>query len=261
MGQPIEALAGTSSPAHLSGLDSDKFGIRVARTKASCSQLPAVVHWCRKFNVKLLIARVPLPGVPARNTLIRNGFAQMDTLEYWVCNLRNHRDTIPMHHHDVKLAHQNDADSVRSLARIAFHGYRGHYHCDPRLPDRLCDEVYADWAYRFCLSDSMHNATLVYEIDGKPVGFTMIRRTGNTDAEIVLSGTSPEFRGRGIYRTLHGQRGLWCIERGIDRLVGSANFCNEAMTHCYQREGFQRLFSINTFHKWFIKQGSECSFC
>jgi len=151
----------------------------------------------------------------------------------------------------VRTIAPGDASPVRAIAAAAFSGYGGHYHADPRLDDEQCDEVYADWAERSCVSKDVADEVLVAELDGQIVGFVTMRFNSDDEAEVVLNGVAPPAQGRGVYRSLMIRAMDLCASRGRTRIVISTQLTNVVVQKVWTRLGFELTSAYYTFHKWF----------
>jgi GNAT superfamily N-acetyltransferase len=144
---------------------------------------------------------------------------------------------------------RGEADAVRRTARKAFRGYFGHYHADPRLDSRLCDEAYADWAYRSCSGES-RDGVIVAEVDGHIAGFATARVV-NGEGVALLSGVDPALRRRGIYRSLCAARLRWCRNEGVERMWSPTLAGNVTTQRVYAQLGLIHEHACYTFHRWF----------
>ena len=144
-----------------------------------------------------------------------------------------------------------EAGAVVAIAREAFSGYLGHYHSDPRLDRRQCDEVYIDWAHRTCASSDPAQGVLVAAEQGRVLAFATMRVNSAEEGEGVLFGVAPAAQGRGIYRSLMLAGMRWCGERGCARMVVSTQVTNVAVQKVWTRVGFEPSAAYYTFHKWF----------
>jgi hypothetical protein len=132
------------SPVALSPIDEKRFGIRIARASAiTVESLPGVLEFCRQQSVGMLIARCAVADLAAAQAMEREGFLLMDTLVYYARDLRHPPLPRPSAEPIVRPCRPKDEPRVRQIAAEAFRAYLGHYHADPRLDRRLCDEAYA----------------------------------------------------------------------------------------------------------------------
>ncbi|MGB5152687.1 MAG: GNAT family N-acetyltransferase [Candidatus Sulfotelmatobacter sp.] len=234
-----------------SEIDSEQFGVRVARAQVEGKNLSQIIDFCAAEQIKLLIARCATKEVRTVQEMERQGFLLMDTLVYYSFELakRSIPDDAPSAH--VRKFVPDDAAQVEAVAAAAFKGYYGHYHTDPRLDQRKCDEGYVSWAVRSCTSKQVATEVLVAEIDKKIVGFLTLRLNTPTEMEGLLFGVAPEVQGIGVGRSLmvHGLE--LCKKQQAKRMLISTQVTNVAVQKVWCRIGFEPSQSYYTLHKWF----------
>jgi GNAT superfamily N-acetyltransferase len=241
-----------ASVAQLSPIDDERFGIRTVRANGvTRDNLLAVMTFCEEHDARLLIARVPVSDLVAVQTLESYGCQLMDTLVYYECVLTKtpiQEDTCSI---TVRPMHLDEADAVREVAALAFMGYHGHYHADPRLDRTKCDETYADWAARASVSRGDASEVLVAKYRAETVGFATLRLNSPNEGEGVLFGVHPAAEGKGLYRSfmIHGMK--WCLEKGATRMVVSTQLTNTVVQKHWARLGFALTRAYYTMHGWF----------
>ena len=237
--------------ATFSAVDSERFGIRVARAQVAGDSLPRALDFCLTEKIDLLIARCATTDLFAAQEMGRNGFLIMDTLVYYGFDLS--RKNIPEERSDftVRPLKADDCDQVRLVASQAFKGYTGHYHADPRLDRRKCDEGYISWAERSTTLKGAADEVLVAEEKGKIVGFGTLRANSAREVEGVLYAVAPEYQRRGVCPTLMIHSLRWSQSQGAQRMVISTQVTNVSMQKVWCRVGFEPSHSFYTFHKWF----------
>jgi GNAT superfamily N-acetyltransferase len=236
----------------LSAIDEERFGIRVARaSRVTLGALPAVLDFCRANNVVLLIARCPVSELRAAQAMERQGFLLMDTLVYYARDLGRNAVPPDTGKATVRPVGPGEAEAVRAVAAESFRGYVGHYHADGRLDRAKCDEAYASWALRSCVSREVADDVLVAVLDDSIAGFATLRMNGPGEGEGVLFGVHPAAQGQGIYRSLMIAGMEWCRLRGATRMVVSTQITNWAVQKVWTRVGFEPSHADYTFHKWF----------
>jgi GNAT superfamily N-acetyltransferase len=237
--------------ATLSELETERFGVRAARARVVRETLPRVLDFCLAERVELLVTRCATTDLAAAQAMESHGFLLMDTLVYYGFDLS--KKPIPEHSGEflVRQFRPNDRDQVRLVAARAFKGYMGHYHADPRLDRRQCDETYASWAERSTMLKSAADEVLVAEHDGNIVGFATLRRNSSEEGEGLLFAVVPEYQKRGVCRALMIRSLRWCQSQGATRMVISTQVTNVFMQKVWCRVGFEPSTSYYTFHKWF----------
>ncbi|MDD5525118.1 MAG: hypothetical protein PHV90_07760, partial [Smithella sp.] len=77
-------MSSASSNVFLSDIDKERFGIQTARVVGvTIESLPSILEFCRKEQVKLLIARCSMSDLKIAQTMEKKGFLLMDTLVYY----------------------------------------------------------------------------------------------------------------------------------------------------------------------------------
>lgn len=235
----------------LSAIDQERFAIVVARDpQVTAGSLGAALDFCRANEVRLFIARCGTEDLLVAQQLEETGARLMDTLVYYTRGLA--KGELPEHTCKVPLraARPEDAEQVRQLAAESFEGYRGHYHADPRLDRRKCDEAYQSWAHRSCLSKADSEEMLVAD-DGRLAGFATLRMNDPDEGEGVLFAVAPRAQGAGLYRALMVGGMRWCREQRARDMVVSTQITNLAVQKVWTRLGFEPSRSYYTFHLWF----------
>lgn len=237
----------------LSPLDEARFGIRTAKAydlTEAC--LPEVLGFCEREKIRFLIARCSASDLALVHRLESERFLLMDTLVYY-----RHKNlaATPAARPDgitIRPVRPGEEKPVRSIAEQAFRGYQGHYHADPRLDSKDCDETYMDWAVRACESrEDGRSEVLVAESSEGLLGFATLRMESPDEGEGVLFCVSPTAQGKGIYRLfmIHGME--WSRANGAKSMVVSTQVTNLAVQKAWVRLGFEPCGSAYTFHRWF----------
>jgi RimJ/RimL family protein N-acetyltransferase len=245
-------MISASSNVFLSDIDKERFGIQTARVVGvTIESLPSIMEFCKKEQVKLLIARCSMSDLKIAQTMERKGFLLMDTLVYYTLDLTNQK--IPS---DKGVAHfrpirAGEEEEMRLVATESFRGYVGHYHADPRLDNNKCDEAYVDWARKACASRGHDENFLVAEIEGRIVAFGVFRINNPDEGELFLGGIHPDFQGQGIYLSFLCRAMEWCLSKNARRIVISTQLNNIAVQKVLTRFGFEISRGYYTYHKWF----------
>lgn len=236
---------------HLSELDTDRFGINVAKVILEKGDSVArLFDSCVATGVQLLIARVAAGERDLIDELEAGGASLADTLLY-------HRKAVEARHamplapaFSMRLANANDASSVEALARRAFDGYTGHYHNDARLNKRDANEVYASWARNCCLKTGA-DEVFVVEHQGYVIAFAALRRIDDATIDCALCAVDSHWRGRRLLDALLTQCESWALDKGYASIEYSTHGSNVAARSVIERLGFVGYKSVHTFHKWF----------
>ena len=216
----------------------------------TAQSLAGTLAFCSEQRVGLLVARCPAADLAAAQAMEREGFGLMDTLVYFSRDVAG-----PQPEDGAEVAVRDlaagETSAVVEVARQAFTGYFGHYHADPKLERRQCDEVYVDWARRTCESADRAEGVLVAAAGGRVLAFATMRVNSAEEGEGVLFGVAPAAQGRGIYRSLMIGGMRWCAARRCRRMVVSTQIANLAVQKVWTRLGFEPSGALLTFHKWF----------
>ncbi len=241
-----------ASQVYLSRLDEDRFGVRTAKCgRLGSEEIPEVMTFCREHQVELLVARCPTAWLPAAQEMEKQGFLLMDTIIYFSRNIRTGRIPRSRSGITVRGYRPGDEDEIRRIAGDCFHGYLGHYHADSRLDREKCDEVYADWAYRSCLSRDPADGVVVACVGDDIAGFGTMHMNDSRQGEGLLFGVSPSFRGQGVYSAIMIHCLNWCTEKGLEEMTISTQVTNLTSQKVWIRLGFEPESSFYTFHRWF----------
>jgi GNAT superfamily N-acetyltransferase len=238
----------------LSPIDQERFGIVTARDALVTGEsIDSALEFCRDRRVEMLIARCSTDELSVAQRLEEAGARLMDTLVYYTRvlvkgDLPENTCKVP-----IRPVVAEDAEAVRRVATASFQGYYGHYHADPRLDRRRCDEAYESWAYRSCTSRDVAQEVLVAD-DGEIAGFATLRLNDPAEGEGVLFAVAPRAQGAGIYRAFMTEGMRWCRSQGAKRMVVSTQINNLAVQKVWSRLGFEPARSYYTFHLWFASR-------
>jgi len=244
-------MSSGSSDVFISDIDKERFGIKTARVIGlTTDRLPSILDFCTKEQVTLLIARCNLADLMAAQAMEKEGFLLMDTLVYY--NLDLTRRAVPA---DKGVAHvrpvrTGEEKEMIFVARESFRGYFGHYHADPRLDNYKCDEAYVDWARKAFASRDSENF-LVGEIEGRIVGFGVLRMNSHDEGEMFLGGIHPDFQGQGIYHSFLCKAMEWCLSKNAEKMIISTQLKNISVQKVLIKLGFELSRGYYTYHKWF----------
>jgi ribosomal protein S18 acetylase RimI-like enzyme len=243
-------VVGKEETIACSEIDSERFGIRIARAQVQGKNLSQIIDFCVAEQIKLLIARCATKELRTVQEMESRGFLLMDTLVYYSFDLT--KRTIPDDAPRARIRKfvRGDTAQVETVAAAAFKGYYGHYHADPRLDQRKCDEGYASWAVRSCTSKQVATEVLVAEIEKKIVGFLTLRLNSPEEMEGLLFGVAPEGQGIGVGRSLMMSGLGLCRKQQAKRMLISTQVTNVAVQKMWCRVGFEPAYSYYTLHKW-----------
>jgi GNAT superfamily N-acetyltransferase len=237
-----------------SEIDSERFGVRIARAHIVSDHLSRVLDFCAGEQIDMLIARCATGDLVAAQSMGSKGFLLMDTLLYYSFDLT--KKEIPEDPCEVRVRRLQPGDDaeIPRVAAAAFKGYMGHYHADRRLDSSKCDGAYRSWAERSCTPGKAADEVLVAEHGGRVAGFATLRLNSPQEVEGLLFAVAPESQGKGICRLFMIRSLQWCRTQGAKRMVISTQVTNVSMQKVWCRTGFEPSHSYYTFHKWFTPE-------
>ncbi len=174
-----------SAVAAVSLMDSERFGVVVARADTvKHGEIPALLHYCERNEVDLVIARCDGRDLPTARGLIDAGMARLEAQITYEGEL--HREPSV---ETVREGTEGDAAAIAEIARGGFGDMPSHYHADPRLPLEACIDAYVDWSLRGLCGEAA-DAFFVAEVDSHPVGFMMFSKQDDR-IQSILSTVRP----------------------------------------------------------------------
>jgi GNAT superfamily N-acetyltransferase len=227
----------------LSPLDSERFGVVAARAdEVAASDPPALLEFCERHEVELLIARCDGADLGALRALTAAGLVALDAQVVF--------RGVPEAAWDPRFrpATAADRDAVARLARASFDRYAGHYQADPRLEAEACVEGYVDWALRGLAGDAA-DVVFVAEAAGEPVAFATVEQREN-EVILHLVGVAELARGNGLHTGVLGHAMAWAAERGAGTMIGITSHNNISAQRNFIKVGMRPVGSTMTFHGW-----------
>lgn len=236
----------------LSQIDYDRFGVVIAKAvHINSSNASEIEEFCRTNRVRMLIARCPSSEIDTVHLLQVKGYLLMDTLVYYSSDLQAHDLAHSTAIVQIRPATIADEVEICAVASESFRNYLGHYHADPRLHRKSCDEVYVSWARNAVLNPKVADIVLVATSTSMIQGFIAIRLNGAGTSEGVLNAVLPSVQGQGIYSALLEHAQKWSISQGMQRMIISTQLTNTRVQNVWTRHGFVMQHAQYTFHKWF----------
>ena len=228
-------------------------------SKALDDLLTEVTVLAARRGVECLTCKVQARDPAVVRALGRQGFLLMDTLLDLVFDssrtpLENIRLLDRSEPLQTRLAKPEDAPEILALAHKAFANYFGRYHSDPKMPPGTGAKVYDQWV---CSGfEGWVDWTIVAEIDGKIVGYSMWKNASVLEAKHCIDVTHcnfgaihPNFSGRGVYTALKlaGMRIAESFAKHFDLATHIANYPVHRST---ARLGWRIAGARHSFHKW-----------
>lgn len=238
-------------PAH-SRLDSERFGIRVARVAGvDAASVDASTAWCEHQRIDLLVARCATTEVEAVHAMEAHGFLLMGCL----LTYEHPMVVLPEVEHvpgiRITVGEAAEADGIERVACEAFRDHGGHYHADRRLDREDVLAVYGSWARGAVLDPAGDALAVVARDDREIVGFATLSRVGTSQPIGGVAAVASGHRGRGIYRALVTERLHRAHASGATTTVVAADVVNPPSQNCWTSIGYRLAHSEYTFHRWF----------
>ncbi len=240
------------SGAYLSAIDSDRFGLPIARVAWMTPEtLPAAIKFCRENGIRLLMTKCQAEATPTIQALEREGFYFTEAINVYERDVV--KQPIPADKGVVRVreATAAEAEAIAAMGGEAFRGYPSHYRSDPRLDPAKSDEIYVDWVRRSCLSREVADVVLVAEQVAVPVGIFTIKMNDSKEADTGLAGVVPSARRHGVLEALIIAALEWSKAHGAEYLLGLMQMNNIAVLRVTIRLGFFPRSTFFTFHRWF----------
>lgn len=142
------------------------------------------------------------------------------------------------------------ASELENLVSATFVDYQNHYSANPSIPAGAVQDGYAEWASNTLTSPNGHVVAL--KSTRRIVAFivyTLFHRSdGELNAEILLNGTHPAFRNKGLYAAAFSLSLLDARHRGAKRMWISTQSSHRAMIRTWEKAGLQFELGLNTYH-------------
>lgn len=236
----------------LSAMDTERFGVKIARTNTFTHQnILETIDFCSANQVELLIGRCSTRDIQTVHAAESQGFRLMDTLVYLRKDLTHYTPLPSRSTASIEVAKSSDQAEAIEVALVSFDGYQGHYHADNRLDRSSATAVYGSWAGRCFVDPQAAHMVHVAKIDGRIVAFRASRMNTPQQGEFVLTGVIPEARRLGIYKDLVIAGLNWCKDADAEEVLVSTLLDNIGVLRAVSQFGFAPAFSYFTFHKWF----------
>lgn len=227
---------------HWSDLDYKRFNLKTGKLSVVKDlKIHPLLSNFKKEGGQFLIAKCDTSLNQSLNKLFEEGFFVTDTILKYSINvdLASH-DYSSFSSVEVQCADKSVSDKLGEIARKAFKDYQSHYHNNPRLDDKLCDEVYVDWANNLVLREDMADVVFTCLYNGNIAGFASLK-VQNDVAVAGLLCVDPKFEGEGIARNLHQKRFEWCKEKGVKNFQINTSINNQKYINLLINMGY-------TFH-------------
>jgi len=245
--------------------DSEHFGVNVGKLRLALFNRGVDVKGRRYLFKKIkdaatsrglgtIFGRITLNDLPTIQSLEKEGAILTDVLHTFYINLE--RKLGPVRSSSVvEVAEANTRDErvLREIANKVFEV--DHFHADPYLPRKKCDEVYSQWISS-CLK-GLVDVVLVAKKGGKPIGFVTcnVKRVinGYSYGIIDLIGVDKEHEGKGVGSLLVSEALKWFSNHTSSVYVGT-QATNVPAMRLYEKTGSRQILSEATLHLWISYQ-------
>lgn len=239
-----------------SDVDYKRFGLKTAKLSVDNQNLDirSVLSTFKKNNGQLFIIRCDTTLFKTLYQLqYEEGFFLTDSMLNFSISIHTNATSSvsKKKEYEIVSADKDYSDLLSKIATKAFAGYLGHYHNNPRLNNKRCDEVYVDWSKNLVLRDDMADAVLVCRYNDSIVGFASLKLKN----EVAVAGllcVDPAFEGEGIATTLHQKRFEWCKEKGIRNFqintsINNQKYINLLINIGYKFRSASYILHLNNF--------------
>ena len=137
-------------------------------------------------------------------------------------------------------------EKLVSLAQLA--GIHTRFKIDPHISEEKYNELFKTWI-RKSLNGEMASAVLVYEIEGKIVGFGTAQVLGE-EGRAPLFAVDREYEGKGISFALMKALESYMAEKGCQYVLTSTQDTNKKAMKIYERYGLEALQPVYVYHFW-----------
>jgi ribosomal protein S18 acetylase RimI-like enzyme len=212
-----------------------------------------IVSLATSVEADLLILRSPtsrnrIGGMLGSLPIVRTIHA--DSLLYFSRALDSYSEREATHR-DIEISTDPVVpDELTDLVLATFADYQNHYSANPDLPSGAVQDGYAEWVTNTLTSPDGHLVTL--KTAKKVVAFivyALFRQSGGEQqAEVLLNGTHPAFRNKGLYSFVFSECLSDARSRGAKRMWISTQASHRAMIRTWEKAGLRFELGLNTYH-------------
>jgi spore coat polysaccharide biosynthesis predicted glycosyltransferase SpsG/ribosomal protein S18 acetylase RimI-like enzyme len=243
-------LAQTLSIVERLEWDSDFFELEIATLhprRLTPSILRFALDACLSERIDCLYFLADSSHEPTRKLADENGFRAVDERLTFLAS--THELPATTHQADVHIRSGKSADGTQ-LAKIAGTSYgASRYFHDGRFPEERCEQFYRDWIQK-SLNGQFDDEVLVAECSGEIAGYISCRANTPNLGSIGLVGLDPNFRGRGIGKSLVKASLQWFKDRDLPRVEVVTQGRNEVARKLYESCGFVLHRVEKWYHNW-----------
>lgn len=227
----LAATTRTSNPEQMAW-DTEFWGVRVGRA----THLDGLSEWAIENTIGLVCLLVPT--IAEAQAAEERGFRLMDVR----VTLSRTPATLPG---SARLARAEDTARLCEIARTAFTLTR--FYNDPRLGDRRCGELYAEWTRSLCAGAA--DVVLVIEKQGEAVGYVTVNIDGD-QSEIGLIAVREDVRGSMLGTELVRSAIDWARASGAMHMSVATQGANVGALRTFEGSGFRVSDVSYWLHRW-----------
>jgi ribosomal protein S18 acetylase RimI-like enzyme len=235
---------------YISKLDTDRFGILVARINRFDRPVQEMIDGFKAIGVHLIISRVSTEDVALINEMEQQGFRLKDVQVTHCFHLDRPLPSRAATGTVCREFRPEDTRAISDIAARVFTDY-GHY-SRLELPGPVdTGEIYAHWAERCCRSQEVADHIIVAEKEDLITGFLALKVHKDDEtayASAVMGAVDTGQRGQGVYQELNIYGLHWALKKGLNRLEQNVLVDNSSAHRTFASLGFYITTARATFH-------------
>jgi dTDP-4-amino-4,6-dideoxy-D-galactose acyltransferase len=230
--------------------DSQFFGKRIARAKASClteESVSEIEAWCRLHKIDCLYFLANFADQRTTQLAQDNLFRFVDVRVTFDLVVETAKGVSGNSSEvTIRNAEEDDIQALRLLARNGHRDSRFYY--DGNFPVSLCDELYEIWIEKSCRGWA--NRVLVATQYGQVNAYLTCHLPNATLGQIGLIAVGEKAQGKGIGRSLVLNAIRWFAEKGVCNVKVVTQGRNVRAQRFYEQCGFTISSAELWFHRW-----------
>jgi ribosomal protein S18 acetylase RimI-like enzyme len=235
---------------YISKLDTDRFGIPVARINRFDRPVREMIDGFKAIGVHLIISRVSAADVALINEMEQQGFRHKDVQITHCFHLDR---PIPCRAATGNICREFRPEDTRAITDIASRAFTDYGHYSRLELTRTVDtsEIYAHWAERCCRSQNVADHIIVAEQEDLITGFLALKVHKDDETEYasaVMGAVDTGQRGQGVYQKLNIYGLHWALKKGLNRLEQNVLVDNSSAHRTFASLGFYITTARATFH-------------
>lgn len=231
--------------------DSKHFGIKIGRyTPNNPKDAGSDIERAKAEGYEFLMTRVSTARLDIVNQLEYRGFRVKDTLVRYRISLEDINFLERNVGLKIRTAAFDDIDILKGIASKAFKNYMGHFRADESLSKEKCDELYIKWAMNAITDKKIADEVFIAEDEKGALGFATIKIISDEESEVVLFGTAPEARRRGVSFECIKESINWSKSKKLKYFLLGTQVNNYIVQNVWMKLGAKIFDSYYTLHLW-----------